>query len=146
MDKLQMAEELIRRTNVTYSEATEALENTGWNMLDAIVYLEKQGKTTGSVKFGRVKKTVGGRLKKAWDFCCGHDFEIYYGNDRAVNIPLLAAIVITLCLFEIVLPAAVIALLCGCSFKISERSKACTEQGSCGFNITAASDRADLEK
>lgn len=146
MDKLQMAEELIRRTNVTYSEATEALENTGWNMLDAIVYLEKQGKTTGSVRFGRVQKTVGGRLKKAWDFCCGHDFDIYYGNDRVVNIPMIAAIVITLCLFEIVLPAAVIALICGCSFKVAQRSTACTEEGSCGFNITAASDKVELNK
>lgn len=145
MDKLQMVEELIRKTNVTYTEANEALENTGWNMLDAIVYLEKQGKTTGSVKFGRVKKSVGGKLRAAWDFCCSHDFEVHYGVDRVMNIPLTAAIVITLFLFEIILPVAVIALLCGCSFRISQHGTD-TAAGSCGFNISSASDSVDLNK
>lgn len=144
MDKLQMVEELIRKTGVTYSEANEALENSGWNMLDAIVYLEKQGKTTGSVKFGKVKKTVGEKLKTAWGFCCSHNFEVYYGNDRVMNIPLIAAIIVTFFLFEIVLPVAVIALLCGCSYKIAEHSSEIVN--GCGFNISSSADSVNLNK
>lgn len=44
MEQLEKVEKLRERANVTYEEAKEALEASGWDLLDAMVYLEKQGK------------------------------------------------------------------------------------------------------
>lgn len=44
MEQLEKVEKLRERANVTYEEAKEALEASGWDLLDAMVYLEKQGR------------------------------------------------------------------------------------------------------
>ena len=45
MEKLEKVEKLRERANVTYEEAAAALEEAGGDLLDALVLLEKQGKT-----------------------------------------------------------------------------------------------------
>ena len=40
---LEMAERLKEKVNVTYAQAKEALEYSGGNMLDALIYLEEKG-------------------------------------------------------------------------------------------------------
>ena len=45
MDNLEKVEKLRERANVSYEEAKEALENNDWDLLDAMVALEKEGKT-----------------------------------------------------------------------------------------------------
>ena len=45
MENLEKVEKLRERANVSYEEAKEALEASNWDLLDAMVYLEKQGKT-----------------------------------------------------------------------------------------------------
>lgn len=40
---LEMAERLKEKANVTYTQAKEALEYSGGNMLDALIYLEEKG-------------------------------------------------------------------------------------------------------
>ena len=47
MDKLEKAEKIREYAGVTYEEALSALEASGEDMLDAMLLLEKQGKTTG---------------------------------------------------------------------------------------------------
>ena len=44
MDKFEKIEKIIEKTGVTYAEAKKALEESGEDMLDAIVLLESQGK------------------------------------------------------------------------------------------------------
>ena len=44
MEKVQMVEKLRSKTNISYEEAKDALENTNWDILDAVVYLERIGK------------------------------------------------------------------------------------------------------
>ena len=44
MATLEQVERLRERANVTYDEAREALEQCGNDMLDAMIYLEKNGK------------------------------------------------------------------------------------------------------
>ena len=44
MDKLEKVEKLREKVGVTYEDAKEALEANEYDMLDAIVYLEKAGK------------------------------------------------------------------------------------------------------
>ena len=40
---LELVERLREKTNVSYGQAKQALEYSGGNLLDAIIYLEEQG-------------------------------------------------------------------------------------------------------
>jgi len=44
MTELEKAEKLREKTGVSYTEAKEALEHSNGDILDALIYLEKQGK------------------------------------------------------------------------------------------------------
>jgi len=45
MTEIEKAEKLCDKANVSFTEAKEALDNSGGDVLDALIYLEKQGKT-----------------------------------------------------------------------------------------------------
>lgn len=45
MNEMEKVEKLIERANVSYEDAKNALVNNDWDLLDAIIELEKQGKT-----------------------------------------------------------------------------------------------------
>ena len=44
MNELEKVEQLVDKAGCTYAEAKEALEYCGWNLLDAMIRLEEQGK------------------------------------------------------------------------------------------------------
>ena len=44
MEHFEMVEKLRQKANVSYEEAKAALEASEWDLLDALVYLESQGK------------------------------------------------------------------------------------------------------
>jgi len=46
MTELEKVEKLREKANVTFAEAKEALENSGGDILDALIYLENNGKVT----------------------------------------------------------------------------------------------------
>ena len=46
MTELEKVEKLREKANVTFAEAKVALDNSGGDILDALIYLENQGKTT----------------------------------------------------------------------------------------------------
>ena len=86
MDHFEMVEKLRAKANVSYEEAKAALEASDWDMLDALVLLENEGKVkdapeakeyttqekkeynwnTGS---GEVKVTFSSALSKLWAPC-----------------------------------------------------------------------------
>ena len=45
MEDLNLIEKLKHKAHVSYEDAKDALENSEWDILDAIIYLERQGKT-----------------------------------------------------------------------------------------------------
>ena len=51
MDHYEMVENLRTKANVTYEEAKAALEASDWDMLDALVLLESEGKVNGAPEF-----------------------------------------------------------------------------------------------
>lgn len=51
MDHFEMVEKLREKANVSYEEAKAALEAADWNLLDALVLLENQGKVTGGTDY-----------------------------------------------------------------------------------------------
>ena len=46
MTELEKVEKLREKANVSFAEAKEALDNSGGDILDALIYLEQQGKAT----------------------------------------------------------------------------------------------------
>ncbi len=44
MDHIEMVENLRQKANVSYSEAKESLEKANWDMLEAMILLENDGK------------------------------------------------------------------------------------------------------
>lgn len=47
MDNFEKVEKLRERANVSYEEAKQALDNSNWDILDAMIYLEQNGKVRG---------------------------------------------------------------------------------------------------
>ncbi|MCM1183042.1 MAG: DUF4342 domain-containing protein [Roseburia sp.] len=47
MDNFEKVEKLRERANVSYEEAKQALENSNWDILDAMIWLEQNGKAKG---------------------------------------------------------------------------------------------------
>ena len=45
---LELVEKLVEKTGLSYGEAKAALERTDWDMLEAIIQLEQQGKVQGA--------------------------------------------------------------------------------------------------
>ena len=57
MEHYEMVENLRAKANVTYEEAKAALEASEWDMLDALVLLENEGKVNGAPEFTTKEKT-----------------------------------------------------------------------------------------
>ena len=47
MDRFELVEKLVKSTGVSYADAKTALESSGWDLLDAAVWLEKMGIVEG---------------------------------------------------------------------------------------------------
>ena len=59
-DRFENVEKLRERANVTYEEARQALDECGGDLLDAMIYLENQGKVNAPSGGGRYSSATGG--------------------------------------------------------------------------------------
>ena len=50
MEHMEMVEKLREKANITIEEAKVVLEKNNWDMLDALIELERQGKIADGVK------------------------------------------------------------------------------------------------
>ena len=83
MDHFEMVEKLRAKANVSYEEAKAALEKSDWDMLDALVLLENEGKVKDApeakeyttqekkeynwnTKNGEVRVTFSSAMSKLW--------------------------------------------------------------------------------
>lgn len=141
MDHFEKVEKLRGRMNVTYEEAKYALEQCDWDVLDALVLLEKKqasSESTGKQAFfstrnaseeeapKKKKKSDGDNgLKKAWDWCmkvikkgCDNAFTISRKGKELVTLPVIVVV-----LLLIFLPISGVALIVGlfleCSYSFS---------------------------
>ncbi|MDO4620521.1 MAG: hypothetical protein Q4B09_07875 [Lachnospiraceae bacterium] len=57
MDDFEKAEKLKEKAGVTYEEAREALKMNDGNLLDAMIYLEKQGKAQAPEQGGSYSRS-----------------------------------------------------------------------------------------
>lgn len=146
MDNLEKVEKIREKTGVSYEDAKAALEANNYDVLDAIVYLEKQGKvtppkvssyTTGqeqqSEAFSQAqqtyekdcqKKSAGDVLGRFCRWCgrllkksCDTTFEISQNGRQIVALPVLILVLCVVFAFWITLPLLVVGLFLGCRYQ-----------------------------
>lgn len=141
MEQFEKVEKLREKANVTYEEAKEALEANNWDILDAMVYLEKLGKVNGptvtsyttnnenhsstenSSSQNSNETTFGEIIGKFFSFCekvirKGNEnyFEIERRNDKPINMPVTVFVLLLIIFPYIVLPLMVLGLFFGLKY------------------------------
>lgn len=134
MEHMDMVEKLRDKTGVTYEEAKAALEASDWDMLDAVILLERQGKAGGpaaarvttqpepeaapppppqtasfSEVMGRFFRWVGRVIQKGNQ----NHFDVRKGAETIISLPVTALVLLLLFAFWIILPLMIIGLFCG---------------------------------
>ena len=73
MTHIEMVEKLRERADVNYADAKDALERSGWDLLDAMILLERDGKVRSEETAISYKpsKQGGYSTKGAENDCCG---------------------------------------------------------------------------
>lgn len=144
MEHLEMVEKLRAKTGVTYEEAKGALEACQWDMLDAIVYLEKLGKVKAPVTSSystqyeqseQFEKAASAHSKPSsftdtlnrffgW---CGdvikkgneNFFNIERNGERFVTMPITIFVIMLLFAFWVAVPLLVVGLFFGFKYSFS---------------------------
>ncbi len=144
MEHLEMVEKLKEKTGVTYEEAKGALEACQWDMLDAIVYLEKLGKVKNPVtarystqyeqseQFEKAasahskSSSFADTLNKFFKWCGdvikkGNEnfFNIEKNGEIFVTMPITLFVIILFFAFWVVVPLLVVGLFFGFKYSFS---------------------------
>ena len=137
MDHFEMVEKLRTKANVSYEEAKAALEKSDWDILDALVLLESEGKVTDAPETkeyttqekkeytwstqngNEVKLTVSDTLRKLWDWIKGmvkkgnrNQFVITRKDEELIAFPITVLVLLVL-IPGVGLPTILIAMLVG---------------------------------
>lgn len=132
MDNFEKVEKLREHANVTYEEAKQALENSNWDILDAMIYLEQGGKVHGpeqssyttqtekvkiDIEEKESKSTFSDNLKRFGDWCLGliekgnnNSFCVERDDNEIFRIPITLLVVFLLFAFWVVVPLLVVGL------------------------------------
>jgi hypothetical protein len=131
MDHIEMVEKLRQMAKVTYEEAKDALENSEWDLLDALIYLENQGKVpkqeTDSFttrkepqKEKAPELDLRSGISKAFSFIVelidkGNKMflDVHRNNKLVMSIPLTVLALLLIFMFWWVVPIMVISLFFG---------------------------------
>lgn len=162
MTRLEMVEKIREKTGVTYEEAREALEKANWDMLDAIVSLEKdkpEAEPIDEPVFVQqneneaakpVKKSVrrvnageiGGKIASALRWIGNlikkgeaNHLEISYKDDTVMEISLVSLILIFLICWWLPAILIVVGLFTGYKFRV-------TGSGAAGRIVNTVSEKA----
>lgn len=146
MDNLEKVEKLREKAGVTYEEAKQALEACEYDVLDALIYLEKLGKVkapeTGSYTTGGEQKTstefeqaqqvytndcnkaTFGQMMDRFFKWCGKvikksvdsSFVVERRGQVMINVPVLVLVIALILAFWVVIPLLVVGLFCDCRY------------------------------
>lgn len=135
MEHIEMVEKLRERANVSYEEAKNALEVCDWDLLDALVLLEKEGKTSAESKGYSTKpeeepKAGGSNFKsrgrKFVDLVCrlvkkgnANQFTITRKQEELVCVPVTVLVLLLIIAWPFSACALVVGLFLGCRYKFS---------------------------
>lgn len=146
MENFEKVEALREKANVSFEDAKVALEACNYDMLDAMIYLERQGKvnagstasyttfsgTDTSQEFEQAqksyedscKRTSFGEVMGKFGKWCGRviqksveiDFCVTKGDKLLLRVPVLALVLALLLAFWLLAILLVVGLFCGCKY------------------------------
>jgi len=139
MDRIEMVEKLREKTGVTYEEAKSALESSDWDLLDAVVMLEKEGKVKDAAYSTKRPETeeeqrTGKKAKKEKSdgfekFMSFVGRIIHKGNtnhlliqrngEKKFSLPVTALVLILLFLPYVAIPLIIVSLFFGFHYKFA---------------------------
>ena len=144
MDHFEMAEKLSQKAGVTFEEAKQALENSDWDMLDAMVMLEKTGiaphapagdgnyTTQPEPAPAPVPKQATGKqefvsvMQKLWNFICKlfrkgntNNFVVSRHNEEIVTMPITVLALLVLIIWPASIILLIIGLFCGLRYRFT---------------------------
>ena len=146
MTDLEKAEKLLEKTGVSYTEAKEALDNSDGSLLDALVYLEKQGKVetppgggfySGAdpsdkrkhesdkrKNYAREGEGFSSLMKRFGHFCLyvldkgmKNHLVAKKNEEHLFSVPAIIFVLLLIIFFYITLPALIISLFCGVRYR-----------------------------
>ena len=140
-----MAEKLVEKCGITYEEAGEVLKEADYDLLEAMIILERRGRlgsgvnkySTGIMQNNYTStryesaadaESLGEFIKIAWrklcEFCrdlLKYQVVISKNGREVINFPLILAIILVCCTAGVVFAAVVISLMSGCSYSIRKK-------------------------
>ena len=142
MTHFEMVEKLREKANVSYEEAKAALEKADWDLLDAMLILEKQGRVGGSddktdgageyttkrekkaERTVKDKSTFGEKLGKFGRWLArmvaignANIFEVYRNGEKLMSISVTTLVVLLLFTFPLPLILMIVGLFFGFKYK-----------------------------
>lgn len=142
-EKIERVERLKEKTNLTYEEAKDALEANDWDLLEAVIYLERIGMisapkqssyTTEEEKTKQFEQAsreyekkagegVGdafGRLLKACGrlirLGCENTFCVKRNDEEVMSLPILVLIILVCAFFWVTVPLLAVGLFLKCQY------------------------------
>jgi len=135
MTHLEMVEKLRAIAGLSYGEAKTVLERNDWDLLGAMIDLEKEGKVHGasystldadvpSAEPTMPKKpsSFKSALRWLWELMkrsCDNSLEATRRGERILSLPILVFIILVCAFFWVVVPLMLIGLLCGIRYRFS---------------------------
>lgn len=132
MTHYEMVELLREKANVSYQEAKDALEAANWDLLDAIVLLEHDGKTMNrpssystkaeteteeeppkKSEFKDGMNRIGKWIQKLVNIGNSNSFVIHRNNDQIIVLPVTAFALLLAFTFYFTVPALLVGLFFG---------------------------------
>ncbi len=95
---LELIEKLRERAHVSYEEAKEALENCNCDIVDALIYLEKQHKIKEPQKetTASASSSFLATAKKLLKACNETKFIVSKNGDTIIDLPLTIVVIVTI--------------------------------------------------
>ncbi len=162
MEHIEMIDKLRDKAGITREEAADALTRANWDMLEALVILEREGKIapltssvanaeqtagagsgagTGPAAFGATgyyygtrapKESLWSKLKDLFLKTLTYSFIVRRRGREILSLPVLIMIIVVLALFKVSAVALLIGLFCECRYSVEERPGAGTTDGTNG--------------
>ncbi|WP_097026328.1 DUF4342 domain-containing protein [Clostridium peptidivorans] len=114
--KLEQIDELRKRTNVSYEDAKEALDKCEGDMLEAIIYLEKNNKVKTEINNGE-KECLFDKFKALIKKGSNIRFIVKKKEKVVLNLSLNVSVLIGIFAFHVVFVGLILALICGFRMK-----------------------------
>lgn len=130
MTHLEMVEKLREKSGLSYEEAKTLLESCSWDILDAMVELERRGQTSGSAQYhtpGRTpvystppqseKKKSDNSFTRAVKWCwellkksCRNSLAAVRRGETVLELPILVFLILLCFFFWVMLPVLIVGL------------------------------------